>query len=207
MAQYLSFVALALLLAIAPGPDSLLTLRSTLIGGRRRGAWTVVGILVANVVQGVLAASGLGAILVHAETVFRIIKWAGAAYLAYLGFLAIRAAWRMRNADGPADAVPTLRRSPWAAARQGFLCNITNPKVLAFNIAVLPQFVGEHASVATLLTYAMTLAAVGSVVLVALVAVAGLATRVLQRITVRRSIEGATGVVMLGFASALVVES
>ncbi|MFC6705003.1 LysE family translocator [Flexivirga alba] len=207
MTQYLSFVALAILLAIAPGPDSLLTLRSTLVGGRRRGAWTVVGILIANIVQGVLAASGLGAILVHAETVFRIIKWAGAAYLAYLGFLAIRAAWRMRNADAPTDTVPTLRRSPWSAARQGFLCNITNPKVLAFNIAVLPQFVGEHASVATLLTYAMTLAAVGCVVLVALVAVAGIATRVLQRITVRRSIEGATGVVMLGFASALVVES
>lgn len=207
MTQYLSFVALAIVLAIAPGPDSLLTLRSTLIGGRRRGAWTVVGILVANIVQGVLAASGLGAILVHAETVFRIIKWAGAAYLAYLGFLAIRAAWRMRTADAPVDSTPTLRRSPWSAARQGFLCNITNPKVLAFNIAVLPQFVGEHASVATLLTYAMTLAAVGSVVLVALVAVAGLATRVLQRITVRRSIEGATGVVMLGFASALVVEN
>ncbi|WP_446666814.1 LysE family translocator [Flexivirga sp. B27] len=207
MTQYLSFVALALLLAIAPGPDSLLTLRSTLIGGRRRGAWTVIGILVANVVQGVLAASGLGAILVHAETLFRIIKWAGAAYLAYLGFLAIRAAWRMRNADAPAEGVMPVRRSPWSAARQGFLCNITNPKVLAFNIAVLPQFVGEHASVATLLTYAMTLAAVGSVVLVALVAVAGIATRVLQRLTVRRSIEGATGVVMLGFASALVAES
>lgn len=207
MTQYLSFVALAMVLAIAPGPDSLLTLRSTLIGGRRRGAWTVVGILVANVVQGVLAASGLGAILVHAETVFRVIKWAGAAYLAYLGFLAIRAAWRMRSAEGTPEAVLPLRCGPWSAAQQGFLCNITNPKVLAFNIAVLPQFVGEHASVATLLTYAMTLAAVGSVVLVALVAVAGIATRVLQRITVRRSIEGATGVVMLGFAGALVAES
>ena len=154
-----------------------------------------------------LAASGLGAILVHAETVFRIIKWAGAAYLAYLGFLAIRAAWRMRNTDTPTDTLPTLRRSPLSAARQGFLCNITNPKVLAFNIAVLPQFVGHHASVAALLTYAMTLTVVGCVVLVALVSVAGIATRVLQRVTVRRSIEGATGVVMLGFASALVVES
>lgn len=207
MTQYLSFVALATVLAIAPGPDSLLTLRSTLVGGRRRGTWTVVGILIANIVQGVLAASGLGAILVHAETVFRIIKWAGAAYLAYLGFLAIRAAWRMRAAATPTEAPRMLQRTPWSAVRQGFLCNITNPKVLAFNIAVLPQFVGQHASVATLLAYAMTLTAVGSIVLVALVAVAGVATRVLQRITARRSIEGATGVVMLGFASALVVES
>lgn len=207
MTQYLSFVALAAVLAIAPGPDSLLTLRSTLLGGRRRGAWTAVGILVANIVQGVLAASGLGAILVHAETVFRIIKWVGAAYLGYLGVLAIRAAWRMRTADGATEAKLPARRTPWSAVRQGFLCNITNPKVLAFNIAVLPQFVGEHASVATLLTYAMTLSAVGSIVLVGLVAVAGVASRVLQRVTVRRSIEGATGAVMIGFAGALVTES
>lgn len=206
MTQYLSFVALAAVLAIAPGPDSLLTLRSTLIGGRRRGAWTAVGILLANIVQGVLAASGLGAILVHAETVFRIVKWAGAAYLAYLGFLAIRAAWRMRSTDEAVPVAASGRRSPWSAMRQGFLCNITNPKVLAFNIAVLPQFVGGHASVATLLVYAMTLSAVGAVVLIALVAVAGVATRVLQRVKVRRSIEGATGVVMLGFAGALLAE-
>ena len=207
MTQYLSFVALATVLAIAPGPDSLLTLRSTLIGGRRRGGWTAVGILVANIVQGVLAASGLGAILVHAETVFRIIKWGGAAYLAYLGYLAIRAAWRMRSADSAVETTLPIRRGPWSAARQGFLCNITNPKVLAFNIAVLPQFVGAHASVATLLAYALTLTAVGSVVLVGLVAVAGLASRVLQKVTVRRSIEGATGAVMIGFAGALVAES
>lgn len=207
MTQYLSFVALAAVLAIAPGPDSLLTLRSTLIGGRRRGSWTVAGILIANIVQGVLAASGLGAILMHAETVFRIIKWAGAVYLAYLGLLAIRAAWRMRSADEVREARLPARRSPWTAARQGFLCNITNPKVLAFNIAVLPQFVGEHANVATLLTYALTVAAVGSVVLVGLVAAAGVASRALQRVTVRRSIEGATGAVMLGFATALAAES
>lgn len=207
MTQYLSFVALAALLAIAPGPDSLLTLRSTLLGGRRRGAWTAGGILVANIVQGVVAASGLGALLMHAETIFRIIKWAGAVYLAYLGFLAIRAAWRMRSTGAVADAKLPLRRSPWSAAWQGFLCNITNPKVLAFNIAVLPQFVGAHAGVATLLTYALTLSAVGSIVLIGLVAVAGVASRVLQRVTVRRSIEGATGVVMLGFATALAAES
>jgi threonine/homoserine/homoserine lactone efflux protein len=207
MTQYLSFVALAAVLAIAPGPDSLLTLRSTLLGGRRRGAWTAAGVLVANIVQGVLAASGLGAILVHAETVFRIIKWAGAAYLAYLGFLAIRAAWRIRSTGDTAGTDLPRQRGPWTAARQGFLCNITNPKVLAFNIAVLPQFVGEHASVATLLTYSLTLAAVGSVVLVGLVAVAGVASRVLQKLTVRRSIEGATGAVMIGFAGALVAES
>nr|WP_279672173.1 LysE family translocator [Flexivirga meconopsidis] len=203
----MSFVALAVVLALAPGPDSLLTLRSTLLGGRRRGAWTIAGITVANIVQGTLAASGLGAILVHAETLFRVIKWAGAAYLAYLGFLAIRAAWRMRSVDGVDAAQAARPRRPWAAARQGFLCNITNPKVLAFNIAVLPQFVGENASAATLLTYAFTLAAVGTVVLVALVAIAGVASRVLQRLTVRRSIEGATGAVMLGFATALAVES
>ncbi|YAL83953.1 LysE family translocator [Dermacoccaceae bacterium W4C1] len=207
MAQYLSFVALAAVLALAPGPDSLLTLRSALLGGRRRGWWTIAGISAAGVLQGVVAASGLGALLVRAETVFQLIKWLGALYLLFLGVQAIRSAWRMRDADLDAVAPAARGTRPWAVARQGFLTNITNPKVLAFNIAVLPQFVGTDASLARLLAYALTLAVVGTLVLVVLVSVAGLAARQLQRLRVRRGIEGATGAVMIGFAGALALES
>lgn len=207
MSQYLSFVALAAVLAIAPGPDSLLTLRSTLLGGRERGIWTILGITCAGTIQGILAASGLGALLVRAEAVFRVVKWIGALYLLFLGVQAIRSAWRMRHADLSVDAPVGGSTRPWAAARQGFLTNITNPKVLAFNIAVLPQFVGTHASIGTLLAYALTLTVVGTVVLLVLMAVAGAAARQLQRLTVRRAIEGATGAVMIGFAGALVAES
>jgi threonine/homoserine/homoserine lactone efflux protein len=203
--HYLSFLAFALALALVPGPDMLLTTRSTVVGGRRRGLWTLLGIGVANVVQGVLAGSGLGAVIHASQPAFEVIRWAGVAYLVYLGVRALMAAARHdEQADDAAEAVTGGRR--WAAARTGFLCNITNPKVLAFNLAVLPQFVGRHAALPQLMLYALTLTAVGVTVLLVVVAAAGAARRVLTSRRARRRLEGAAGLVFLGFATGLAAE-
>ncbi|WP_418059153.1 LysE family translocator [Pimelobacter simplex] len=206
MSGYLSFVLFAALLATAPGPDTFLTLRASVVGGRRRGLLTAAGITVAGTLQGVLAATGLGAVLAHAEPVFLAVRWAGVAYLTWLGVSALRDA--LRN-DGSSWAVGTGGGTtrPWVAFRQGFLCNITNPKVLAFNLAVLPQFVGDGQGLPALLVYALTLVVIGAVVLVAVVWIAGKATTALARPRLRRGVDGATGVVMLGFATALAVEA
>lgn len=204
MGHYLSFLAFALALALVPGPDMLLTMRSTVVGGRRRGLWTLLGIGVANVVQGVLAGSGLGAVIHASQPAFEVIRWAGVAYLVYLGVRALMAAARHDEAADAAEAVTGGRR--WAAARTGFLCNITNPKVLAFNLAVLPQFVGPHAALPQLMLYALTLTAVGVTVLLVVVAAAGAARRVLTSRSARRRLEGAAGLVFLGFATGLAAE-
>lgn len=204
MGHYLSFLAFALALALVPGPDMLLTMRSTVVGGRRRGLWTVLGICVANVVQGVLAGSGLGAVIHASQPAFEAIRWAGVAYLVYLGVRALVAAVRHDEETAAAEAVTGGAR--WAAARTGFLCNITNPKVLAFNLAVLPQFVAPHAALAQLMLYALTLTAVGVAVLLVVVAAAGAARRVLTSRRARRRLEGAAGLVFLGFATGLAAE-
>ena len=203
MGHYLSFLAFALALALVPGPDMLLTMRSTVVGGRRRGLWTLLGIGVANVVQGVLAGSGLGAIIHASQPAFEAIRWAGVAYLVYLGVRALLAA--ARHDEGAAAEVVTGGRR-WAAARTGFLCNITNPKVLAFNLAVLPQFVGPHAALPQLMLYALTLTVVGVAVLLVVVVAAGAARRVLTSRRARRRLEGAAGLVFLGFATGLAAE-
>ena len=205
MAHYLSFVVFCTVLAFAPGPDSFLTLRSTVVGGRVVGLWTMLGISIAGAAQGLLAASGLGAVIEHARPVFEAIRWAGACYLLYLGVLALLAA--RRGIDSSWEAAPAGTASRWRAVRQGFLCNITNPKVLAFNLAVLPQFVGEHASLPTLCAYALTLTGVGAVALLCIILAAMAARRVIESRRVRRGIEAATGVVFVGFATALVADS
>lgn len=204
MGHYVSFLVFATLLAVAPGPDTLLTLRSTVVGGRTRGLWTMIGICVAGTVQGVLAATGLGAIIAAAEPVFETIRWAGVAYLVFLGITAIRAAMGSAGAAWVTGSGPSVRRR--VALRQGFLCNITNPKVLAFNLAVLPQFVGSDAGIPTLLLYALTLTVVGAFVLLGVVFAAGAVRRAIQSRRVRRSIDGATGLVFVGFAAALAAE-
>lgn len=201
MAHYLSFVLFATAIAVAPGPDTFLTLRNTVIGGRERGLWTTLGICAAGATQGTLAAIGLGAVIANAKPVFETIRWAGVAYLTYLGFMALRAAIRAQGADW--NTGQKVASSPTKAIRQGFLCNITNPKVLAFNLAVLPQFAGADTNVAGLMAYALTLTVVGLLVLLAVVAVAGRARIALQRKRTQQGIEAGTGLVMLGFATAL----
>jgi threonine/homoserine/homoserine lactone efflux protein len=203
---YLSFMAFAALLAVAPGPDTFLALRATVVGGRRRGWLTTIGITVAGAIQGTLAATGLGAVLTASEPVFQTIRWAGVAYLTWLGVSAIRDALRR---DGAVWAVGSRTSEVTAATalRQGFVCNITNPKVLAFNLAVLPQFVGADQGVPVLLAYALTLVVIGAVVLLTLVQLGSLASARLARPGFRRGVDGATGVVMLGFATALAVEA
>lgn len=206
MSTYLTFLALAALLAIAPGPDTFLTLRATVVGGRRRGVITAAGITMAGAIQGVLAAVGLGALLVQAEPAFFVIRWAGVVYLTWLGLNALRDALRR---DGSVWSVGTsgAEVSARVAFRQGFLCNITNPKVLAFNLAVLPQFVGADQGLPALLSYALTLVVVGTLFLLTVVQMAALVAGRITRPVVRRSIDGATGTVMLGFATALALEA
>ncbi|WP_041582800.1 LysE family translocator [Xylanimonas cellulosilytica] len=206
MTHYPSFVAFALVVAIAPGPDTLLTLRSTVSGGRSRGLWTMAGITIAGTVQGTLAASGLGAIIARAEPVFETIRWAGVAYLAYLGVHALRAALRTKDA-GWAEAGVAAGISAPRALGQGFLCNITNPKVLVFNLAVLPQFLGVEAGLPLLLAYALTLSAVGGLVLLVVVLGANAARRATSSRRARRGIDAAAGVVFLGFAGVIAAEA
>jgi threonine/homoserine/homoserine lactone efflux protein len=206
VAAYLSFVAVATLLALAPGPDAFLSLRATVVGGRRRGRFTIAGITAASLIQGTLAATGLGAVLTASEPLFQTIRWGGVAYLSWLGLSAIRDAFRR---DGSVWAVGSHGQAVTGpvAFRQGFICNITNPKVLAFNLAVLPQFLGPHQGLPVLLGYALTLVVPSTIVLLTLVQVGSIAGARLTRPGFRRGIDGATGVVMIGFATTLAVEA
>lgn len=201
MATYLSFLALVLVITIAPGPDSALTLRAALVRGRGAGLVTMAGVSAAGAVQGLLAAGGLGALVLASEPLFLTVKWVGAAYLLWLGGHALWTAWRGDFApEAEAEAAATGRRGGRRKVfAQGFLCNITNPKVLAFNLAVLPQFVGDGAGVPVLALYALSLVALGGLWLTGLVVLADRARVALATPRVRRRIEAGMGAAMVGF--------
>ena len=90
--KYAEFLAFAVVLVLIPGPDFAVVTKNTLIGGRRRGRWTALGVSSSNLVQGTAAAFGLSALIVRIEPLFEAVKWAGVCYLAYLGAQAIRSA-------------------------------------------------------------------------------------------------------------------
>lgn len=202
---YWSFVVFAALLVVIPGPDFAVTVKNTLAGGRRRGVWSAIGIATSNIVQGVAATAGLGVLVVRAEPVFLAIKWLGIGYLLLLAAQAIRSAIRGDYRPGP-DERGAGGRGALLGWREGFLSNITNPKVLVFYLAVLPQFLVPGAGVPTLLVFALTHAALGLGYSLGLVAFLHGARRVLTRRRVRRALDALTGAALLGFGARLAAE-
>jgi threonine/homoserine/homoserine lactone efflux protein len=150
-------------------------------------------------VQGVAAAAGLGAVIVRSEPLFQTIRWCGVAYLLYLGTRALLSA--RRGVYAAADAGPTDAGGAFAGWRQGFLSNITNPKVLTFYLAVLPQFLSSSASFGTAAAFALSHAVLSCLYLSLLVAAMARARKVFARRRVRRALDAATGTAMLGFGA------
>ena len=155
------FVASGLLLNMTPGPDTLYILGRTATHGFRGGALAALGIGAGTFVHTFAAAAGLSALLAASATAFTVVKWVGAAYLAYVGItmLMTRAAKESRASPLPQSGpLPQSRASPLPQSGplppqalrqvfvQGFLTNVLNPKVALFFLAFLPQFVDAHAS-------------------------------------------------------------
>jgi threonine/homoserine/homoserine lactone efflux protein len=127
------FLAAAFLLAITPGPGIFYVLARTLAGGRKEGTLSSLGTFVGGLVHVLAAAFGLSAILAASAVAFGVVKYAGAAYLIYLGIRMIRD----RNANDDGVSIRKTR-SPFI---QGIWTEVLNPKTALFFLAFLPQFV------------------------------------------------------------------
>ena len=141
------FMAATLLLNATPGVDLLLTVSRTAQSGVRAGVMAALGINAGCALHALAAAFGLAALLAWSATAFTLIKWAGAAYLLWLGLGLLRAAWQgepSRQGDTPASRPQPL--SALADFRRGLLTNLLNPKVALFMLAFLPQFIPAQAA-------------------------------------------------------------
>ncbi|MEV6622623.1 LysE family translocator [Amycolatopsis sp. NPDC051106] len=201
---YLGFAGMMAFLAMMPGPDTMVVLKNALTGGARGGGWACTGISVANFLQGTAAALGLGAVITRYRPVFETVKWLGAAYLVFLGVQALRGAWR-----GDYEALDDVRRARASRSRrfrEGFLSNITNPKVIVLYLSVLPQFLTPASTLGDSLLLAYTVAALGVVWQVLLLLFVHRVRAWLRRRRVRRSLDGVTGTALIGFGAALALE-
>jgi threonine/homoserine/homoserine lactone efflux protein len=135
-ANLVAFVLAALLLVVLPGPSVLFVIGRALAIGRVGALLSVVGNAVGMFVQVVAIALGLGVVLEQSIVLFTIVKFAGAAFLVYLGIQAIR--HRNRRVSTSETDAPT---SAWRSLAAGAVVGVTNPKSVVFFIAVLPQFV------------------------------------------------------------------
>ena len=202
-----AFIALAALLTITPGADTVLTLRNTLSGGTRDGLWTMAGICSGFVFQPLLAALGLAALFVQLPLAFAFVKFAGAIYLVYLGVQSLHESvklFRTNRAAQPHFRESGRRASAAKRYREGLLTNALNPKIAVFYFAVLPQFIkaGDPVLLKSLLMtfchYVMGVIWLGGIAICA-----GQLRSVLTRPRVKATLEGVSGLAMIGFGARL----
>ena len=187
--QLLPFVGTAILIALTPGADTAVVVRTAMVAGAAPARRTALGTATGLMVWGVASACGVAAILNASAELFTTIKLAGAVYLVWLGIQAIRRG----GAHLPAEAGHA--GSPF---RQGLLCNLLNPKAGIFFTALLPQFVSpqDPALVVSLLLTAIA-AATSLIWLTVYATLVPRAGDVLRRAPVRRAIDRVTGTVLI----------
>ena len=135
--MWLAFLAAALVIAVSPGPGAVLSMSTGLRYGYAAALRAIAGLQIALLLQLCVVALGLGAVLATSEAAFAVVKFAGAAYLIWLGVHKWRSPPEPIGGDGEGQRVQS-RRQLYA---QGILVNLTNPKAIVFIAALVPQFI------------------------------------------------------------------
>ena len=141
MTLFLAFIGVSLLVIVTPGPDTAITIRNTLFGGRSGGLFTALGVACGQAIWALATSVGIVALLIASAPLFLALKYAGAAYLVFLGVQALREALRPTVHTGKAALAgrPTRRLTPLSAFRQGLVSDLGNPKMAVFFASLLPQ--------------------------------------------------------------------
>ncbi len=205
--QYLAFLGVSLLVICTPGQDTALTIRNTLLGGRPGGAATALGVSGGQATWSVATSAGLAVILMASGPLFLAVRLAGAAYLIYLGVRSLlKAASHVDSNVEMSDATQT-RLSPAAAFWQGLISNLSNAKMVAFFISLLPPFAGPHPSFVLLLALGLNFSLLTLAWLLGYTFAVDHVSRLLSRPSIRRGLDAVLGAVLVGLGVRLAGEA
>ena len=191
--QILVIVSVTALVMITPGPDMVLVLRNTLVDGRRAGLQTSIGILCGNLVHITYCVIGIGVLISQSIVAFSILKYAGGAYLIYLGIVSFRSGAKTLTTD---DTGVLQDRRTWFV--HGFVNNVLNPKGAMFYLGVFTLVINPDTSAGALLLLIGTMMLVSASFWLLFVST-------LDRPTIRRSIERSQQAVNRVFGVLLIV--
>lgn len=210
MTALTTYLVAITLLTITPGVDTMLVIRNTARGGWRDGALSSLGICSGLFVHALISAVGISVLLLQAAWAFSVLKLAGAGYLVWLGCSSWRKVLRREsfeiiNGGGSVKQRPLqVQRS----LREGFLCNVLNPKAAVFYMAFLPQFINPARSA---LGQALLLAGMHFIIAMLWQCLLALMVRQLktwlQRPRVNRLFDGVTGSVMIALGLRVATDS
>ncbi len=197
------FLTAALLLAIAPGPGMLYVLARSLAGGKREGLLSAMGTFLGGMVHVVAAAAGVAIILAKSAVAFATVKYAGAAYLCYLGVRMIIDSRREGDSNVENLAATMPRRNPlW----QGVTTEVLNPKTALFFLSFIPQFVdrnGGYVFLQFLMLGTISVVLNTSADVIVTMLAGPLGEKIRSSAKFRRRQRTATGVIMMGLGAFL----
>jgi threonine/homoserine/homoserine lactone efflux protein len=194
-----AFLGVSIMVICTPGQDTALTIRSTMLGGRRGGVFTAFGVSTGQTIWALAASAGVVAILLASEPLFLALRFAGAAYLVFLGVQSLRAALRPHDRKGAVAGRNSSRRlSASKAYRQGVVSNLGNPKMAAFFTSLLPQFAPQDGpAFLTLFALGLLFSLMTLAWLTGYAFAVARASDFLQRPRIRRVLDGLTGAALL----------
>jgi threonine/homoserine/homoserine lactone efflux protein len=208
-AELLTFLGVAVVMIVTPGPDTALTIRNTIAGGRAAGLGTAVGVCSGQAVWTLAAAAGVAALLVASEPAFLALKYAGAAYLVFLGLQTLASALRpdTRHAHSAPAAAPHASLTTRSALRQGLISDLANPKAAVFFTSLMPQFTPTEGPAFPVLLGLGLLFSLMTFAWLALYASAVDRLReLLSRTGVRRALDATMGTVLVALGGRLALE-
>jgi threonine/homoserine/homoserine lactone efflux protein len=208
--QLLAFLGVSAVVICTPGPDTALTIRNALAGGRRAGVATAAGVATGQAVWTIATSVGIAELIQASEPAFLVMKAAGAAYLILLGLQSLlKALWSTRHPN-PAVGAGADKRSGWMhpgrGLRQGVVSNLANPKMAAFFLSLLPQFASAEGGAGPVLALGLVFCVMTFAWLALYSVVVDRARVVLRRARVRRALDGLSGLVLIGFGTRLALQ-
>jgi threonine/homoserine/homoserine lactone efflux protein len=206
--SFLAFISVSLFVIMTPGPDTALVVRNTIVGHRRGGVLTALGIISGMVVWAFATSLGIVALLLASEPVFHAVRLGGAAYLIYLGVRSLWSAFQAgRGSEAAADVAAAPRLSPRAAYMQGLASNLSNPKMAAFFPSLLPQFAstGDGAFV-SFMSLGLLFCAMGVTWLTLYAFAVARAGDFMRRRNVKRVLEGIMGAALIALGLRIATE-
>jgi homoserine/homoserine lactone efflux protein len=139
LAVWFSLLTASVVISFTPGAGAINTMSNAMNQGWRRSIWGIIGQQIALIVHVAIVAAGVGLLVSRSEVLFNGIRYAGAAYLVFLGIRLILTKPAVVDDDVP---VPVdSRESHWSMIRRGFWVNLLNPKAIVFFLAFIPQFI------------------------------------------------------------------
>jgi threonine/homoserine/homoserine lactone efflux protein len=238
LGQLAAFLGVSAVVICVPGPDTALTVRNALAGGRRCGVATAAGVAAGQAVWTLATSVGIAELIQASEPAFLVMRTVGAAYLVALGLQSlwtasgIRLPGRLRSptggpgtgpggsrtpagpggsgpgGSGPGGSGPGARRRmrPGRALRQGMVSNLANPKMAAFFLSLLPQFASPAQGAGGIVGLGLVFCVMTFGWLGLYSVVVDRARAVLSRSWVRRTLDGVSGVVLVGFGARLALQ-